>query len=135
MPVARRPRVALLQTGDELVLPGQGSGSDSEIVVSNAFGLAALARQAGAEVEDLGLIRDDQRASAPIGNHFSFFRKKGCNVLVQVFDVGVADRNNLHDTRHDGFLSLDNFVGGFSLGLKGLEGADALDISLADIAK
>lgn len=58
IPAARRPRIALIQTGDELVLPGQGTGADSEIVVSNAFGLAALARQAGAEVTDLGLVRD-----------------------------------------------------------------------------
>lgn len=62
LPVARRPRVALLQTGDELVLPGQGTGKDSEIVVSNAFGLAELARRAGAEVTDLGLIKDDLAA-------------------------------------------------------------------------
>ncbi|MDI4664351.1 molybdopterin molybdotransferase MoeA [Xanthobacter autotrophicus] len=64
LPVARRPRVALLQTGDELVLPGTGTGTgkDSEIVVSNAFGLAALARRAGAEVTDLGLVRDDLSA-------------------------------------------------------------------------
>lgn len=59
VPVARRPRVALMQTGDELVMPGQGTGKDSEIVVSNAFGLAVLARRAGAEVTDLGLVRDD----------------------------------------------------------------------------
>lgn len=62
VPVARRPRVALLQTGDELVLPGQGTGNDSEIVVSNAFGLAELARRAGADVTDLGLIKDDLAA-------------------------------------------------------------------------
>ena len=62
LPVARRPRVAVLQTGDELVLPGQGTGKDSEIVVSNAFGLAELARRAGAEVTDLGLIKDDLAA-------------------------------------------------------------------------
>lgn len=62
LPVARRPRMALLQTGDELVLPGTGTGSDSEIVVSNAFGLAALARRAGAEVTDLGLVKDDLTA-------------------------------------------------------------------------
>ncbi|MEP9353425.1 gephyrin-like molybdotransferase Glp [Xanthobacter sp. KR7-65] len=59
VPVARRPRMALLQTGDELVLPGQGTGADSEIVVSNAFGLAALARRAGADVTDLGVLKDD----------------------------------------------------------------------------
>ncbi|MFG1479038.1 gephyrin-like molybdotransferase Glp [Xanthobacter sp. V4C-4] len=59
LPVARRPRVALIQTGDELVLPGRGSGAPGEIVVSNAFGLAALATRAGAEVTDLGLVGDD----------------------------------------------------------------------------
>ncbi|WP_454916898.1 molybdopterin molybdotransferase MoeA [Xanthobacter sediminis] len=59
VPVARRPRVALIQTGDELVLPGRGTGAPGEIVVSNAFGLAALATGAGAEVTDLGLVRDD----------------------------------------------------------------------------
>lgn len=62
LPVTRRPRVALIQTGDELVLPGQGTGKDSEIVVSNAFGLAALARSAGADVTDLGLVGDDLSA-------------------------------------------------------------------------
>lgn len=57
--VARRPRVALIQTGDELVLPGQGTGAPEEIVVSNAFGLANLARRAGAAVTDLGLVGDN----------------------------------------------------------------------------
>ena len=39
--VAKRPRLALLATGDELVLPGQQLGPD-RIVASNSFGLAAL---------------------------------------------------------------------------------------------
>lgn len=60
--VARRPRMALIQTGDELVLPGTGSGAPGEVVVSNAFGLAHLARRAGAEVTDLGLVADDLSA-------------------------------------------------------------------------
>ncbi len=63
LPVARRPRVALMQTGDELVLPGQGSGAESEVVVSNVYGLAALARQLGAEVVDLGIIPDRMDAT------------------------------------------------------------------------
>lgn len=63
LPVARRPRVALMQTGDELVLPGQGSGAESEVVVSNVFGLAALARQLGAEVTDLGIVPDRMDAT------------------------------------------------------------------------
>ncbi len=63
LPVARRPRVALMQTGDELVLPGQGSGAESEVVVSNVYGLATLARQLGAEVVDLGIIPDQMEAT------------------------------------------------------------------------
>ncbi|MFH3478982.1 molybdopterin molybdotransferase MoeA [Xanthobacter variabilis] len=59
IPVARRPRVAIIQTGDELVLPGRGTGAEGEIVVSNAFGLAALASRAGAVVTDLGLVGDE----------------------------------------------------------------------------
>jgi len=59
LPVARRPRVALIQTGDELVLPGRGTGAPGEVVVSNAFGLAAVAARAGAEVTDLGLVGDN----------------------------------------------------------------------------
>lgn len=42
LPVRRRPRVALLATGNELVLPGEPAGPD-QIVCSNPFGLAALA--------------------------------------------------------------------------------------------
>ncbi|GGF59535.1 molybdopterin molybdenumtransferase MoeA [Azorhizobium oxalatiphilum] len=56
--VARRPRVGIIQTGDELVYPGQGTGSLADVVVSNVYGLAALARSVGAEVVDLGLVRD-----------------------------------------------------------------------------
>ena len=43
VPVARRPVVALIATGDELVMPGEDPGPD-QIVASNAFGLKAHAR-------------------------------------------------------------------------------------------
>lgn len=55
--VRRRPRVAILQTGDELVRPGEASGL-SDVVMSNVFGLTALAQAAGAEVSDLGKVED-----------------------------------------------------------------------------
>ncbi len=58
VPVHRRPRVAILQTGDELVRPGTGATSASSVIVSNVYGLAAMARAAGAEVTDLGIIGD-----------------------------------------------------------------------------
>ena len=55
--VARRPAVAILSTGDELVLPGETPGPD-QIVASNAFGLAALVEAAGAEARILPIAPD-----------------------------------------------------------------------------
>ena len=53
----RRPKVAVLGTGDELVPPGS-KPAPGEIVYSNGFALTALARSEGAEVLDLGIARD-----------------------------------------------------------------------------
>ena len=55
--VHRRPKVAVLGTGDELVAPGTAPGP-GEIVYSNGFALMAMARSEGAEVSDLGIARD-----------------------------------------------------------------------------
>jgi molybdopterin molybdotransferase len=57
IPVHRRPKVAVLGTGDELVPPGANPGP-GEIVYSNGFALLAMARNEGAEVSDLGIARD-----------------------------------------------------------------------------
>jgi molybdopterin molybdotransferase len=57
VPVRRVPRVALLATGDELVAPGSSLGP-GQIVYSNGFALAALARAEGAGVIDLGIVPD-----------------------------------------------------------------------------
>ncbi len=55
--VWRRPRVALLSSGDELRAPGQALGDDG-IYDSNREILAALATRCGAEVVDLGCVPD-----------------------------------------------------------------------------
>jgi molybdopterin molybdotransferase len=56
--VHRRPRVAMLATGDELLAPGEPLGP-AQIPDSNSVGLAAQARELGAEVQILGIARDD----------------------------------------------------------------------------
>lgn len=63
--VHRRPRIALLATGDELVMPGSTPGP-GQIVYSNGFALRALMRAEGAEVIDLGVAPDrlDETAAA-----------------------------------------------------------------------
>jgi molybdopterin molybdotransferase len=55
--VHRRPKVAIVGTGDELVPPGS-SPKPGEIVFSNGYALSALVRGQGAEVADLGIARD-----------------------------------------------------------------------------
>jgi molybdopterin molybdotransferase len=57
VPVHRRPKVALLATGDELVPPGSQPGP-GQIVYSNGFALMALAQAEGAQVLDLGIAPD-----------------------------------------------------------------------------
>lgn len=59
--VTRRPVVAILSTGDELVLPGETPRPD-QIISSNSFGLAALAEQAGAEARILPIVPDRMEA-------------------------------------------------------------------------
>lgn len=62
LPVRRRPKVALLATGDELVMPGSIPGP-GQIVYSNGYALRALARHEGAEVVDLGIAADTHLAT------------------------------------------------------------------------
>jgi molybdopterin molybdotransferase len=62
LPVRRRPKVAILATGDELVMPGSAPGP-GEIVYSNGYALRALARQEGAETIDLGIAADTVEAT------------------------------------------------------------------------
>lgn len=56
--VSRRPRVAIIATGDELVMPGETPGPD-QIIASNGFGIAALLEQEGAEARLLPIARDN----------------------------------------------------------------------------
>src|SRR5262245_50013474 len=57
VPVHRCPKVALLATGDELVMPG-GTLGFGQIVYSNGYATMALARREGCEVVDLGIAPD-----------------------------------------------------------------------------
>ena len=59
VPVARRPRVVVLSTGTELRAPGEPLGA-GQIYESNAPMLAAAFENAGAEVERIGPVSDDE---------------------------------------------------------------------------
>jgi len=59
LPVYRRPRVAVLSTGSELVEPGTRALAPGEIFDSNSFALLAQAREAGADAHRTTAASDD----------------------------------------------------------------------------
>lgn len=87
--VHRRPKVAVLGTGDELVAPGSTPGP-GEIVYSNGFALMALIRSEGAEVVDLGIARDRVEDIAAAVRRA---RDSGADVLVTSGGASVGEHD------------------------------------------
>jgi molybdopterin molybdotransferase len=87
--VHRKPRVAVLGTGDELVPPG-GSPKSNEIVYSNGFALASLARTEGAEVHDLGIANDRVE---DITQAIKRAREWGADILVTSGGASVGEHD------------------------------------------
>jgi molybdopterin molybdotransferase len=89
LPVCRRPKVALLATGDELVMPGTTPGP-GQIVYSNGYALRALARAEGAETVDLGIAADTvESTTAGIRRA----RDLGADILVTTGGASVGDHD------------------------------------------
>ena len=89
VPVVRRPLVAVLATGSELVAPGREPGPD-QIVASNSYGIAAIAGSCGAEVLDLGIVPDDRAAmTAAVGRALA----AGADVIVTLGGASVGDHD------------------------------------------
>ncbi len=85
VPVRRKPRVAILACGDELVLPGEEPGPD-QIIASNNFGIAAFVEQHGGVPVDLGLQPDDVDAIAT-----AIDRGREADVLISIGGASVGD--------------------------------------------
>jgi molybdopterin molybdotransferase len=87
VPVYRRPKIALFATGDELVPPGTEPGP-GQIVYSNGFALAALARDEGADVADLGVVHDTLEAAITAVQDA---RARNADILVTTGGASVGD--------------------------------------------
>ncbi|MDP4031680.1 MAG: molybdopterin molybdotransferase MoeA [Pseudorhodobacter sp.] len=85
--VTRRPVVALIATGDELVMPGEDPGPD-QIIASNSFALKALAEAAGAEARLLPIARDTEAELRSV-----FDLAEGADLIVTIGGASVGDHD------------------------------------------
>ena len=101
LPVRRRPRVALLATGDELVFPGQPL-APSQIANSNTVALAAMVRQWGGEPLDLGIVRDQPDSLAEASGQL-----RGVDLAVTLGGASVGERDLVRRVLGEHGLALD----------------------------
>lgn len=87
VPVRRKPLVAVLATGDELVPPGILPGP-GQIISSNPLGVAAMLMQAGAETRLLGIANDTRDS---LVQHVEAARE--ADVLVTIGGASVGDHD------------------------------------------
>ncbi|QDC09321.1 molybdopterin molybdotransferase MoeA [Oceanicola sp. D3] len=83
----RKPIVALMATGDELVMPGEAPGPD-QIVASNSFALAALFEAEGAESRLLPIARDTRESLTA-----AFNLARGADLVVTTGGASVGDHD------------------------------------------
>ena len=89
--VRKRPRVVLFTTGDELVLPGDRPRTD-QIFSSNSHALAAMLNAWGAEVMNLGIVRDDMKATIA-----AIKKAAKADILVTTGGASVGDHDYVQE--------------------------------------
>lgn len=105
--VRRKPRVAILSTGDEIVRPGELT-DPMRIVSSNAYALAAVVRAVGGEPVDLGIAPDDEGALRRIASG-----ARGVDMLVTTGGASVGRHDLVQKALGDGEFGADALEVGF----------------------
>jgi len=99
--VRRKPRVAILATGDEIVMPGDKIGPN-QIVSSNALALKAAVETFGGEALNLGIAADDSASLATLAA-----RARGADILVTTGGASVGEHDLVRRVLSDEGLTLD----------------------------
>ncbi|MTI16652.1 molybdopterin molybdenumtransferase MoeA [Rhodobacteraceae bacterium RKSG542] len=103
LPVFKKPLVAILANGDELVEPGKIPGPN-QIVASNQVGVAELARSCGADTLMLGIAPDDQQA---IGEKVAQAIAAKADILVTLGGASVGEHDLIKDVLGDAGMNLE----------------------------
>ncbi|GAB4225449.1 MAG: molybdopterin molybdotransferase MoeA [Kiloniellaceae bacterium] len=99
--VRRRPRVAILATGDEVVMPGEPLGP-SQIVSSNGLALAAFVRACGGEPVQLGIAPDKEEQLAALAAG-----ARGADLLLTAGGASVGEHDLVQKVLGEQGLELD----------------------------
>jgi molybdopterin molybdotransferase len=99
--VRRRPRIAILATGDEIVMPGEPIGPN-QIVSSNALALAAFVTAAGGVPIDLGIAPDSAEALKTMAAG-----ARGADMLITTGGASVGDHDLVRHVLGDVGLEID----------------------------
>jgi len=99
--VRRRPVVALIATGDELVLPG-GKPRADQIVSSNSNALAAMAEHLGATVINFGIVPDNLKATER-----AVARAAKADILVTTGGASVGDHDYVQAALKNSGVAID----------------------------
>ncbi|MGH6866546.1 MAG: molybdopterin molybdotransferase MoeA, partial [Methyloceanibacter sp.] len=101
LPVRRKPKVALLATGDEVVPPGSQLGP-YQIVSSVSSGVAAAVETAGGEALNLGIAKDDRESIVTLAKTGA-----GADILVTIGGASVGERDLVVEALKSEGLEID----------------------------
>jgi molybdopterin molybdotransferase len=99
--VRRQPRVAILATGDEIVLPGEATGP-TRIVSSNSFALDGLIRSCGGIPVSLGIAGDNAESLRRLAA-----AAHGVDFLVTTGGASVGDHDLVQSVLGESGLEID----------------------------
>ena len=99
--VRRRPVVAIIATGDELVLPG-GTPRADQIVSSNSHALAAMAQHLGATVVNLGIVPDNLKATER-----AIHKAAKADILITTGGASVGDHDYVQEALKNSGVAID----------------------------
>src|SRR4051812_3298084 len=99
--VTRKPRVAIISTGSELVQPGEAV-APGQIIASNGFALAAFVTACGGDAIHLGIARDDEAALADLID-----RAAGADLLLTSGGASVGEHDLVQGVLKSKGMDLD----------------------------
>jgi len=99
--VRRKPIVAILATGDELVVPGEEL-KPGQIISSNSYGLAAMIEGAGGQPESIGIARDTKES---LGEHIA--RAGDADILLTIGGASVGEHDLVQGALEAAGMTLD----------------------------